>query len=273
MSQQAPQQPQQYGQQQGIATSQAGVTQQTGVQGGSQTAGGAGLQSQLYQTRNYLPEEVRVEVIRVLNGTLADSTALMTQAKFAHWNLKGRDFVGLHELFDDVAEMFEDHVDDVAERITALGGQAFGTAGQVVANCQVPHIQQDTVTGMEYVGILADHLAVHDAQIHQAIEVAQGYNDVDTVDLLNEISREVSKQLWFLEAHLQTQPISSVPISGGGGRPPAGSGGWTGGGMQQSQTSQMGGMAQQPPTGQQGGMAQQAVTGQQEQYGPQPPVQ
>lgn len=271
MSQLPPQQPQQQGQPQQTGTSQmtAGGGQSTRTQ---QTPGGTGggrLESQLYRTRNYLPEEVRIEVIRVLNRTLADATVLMTQAKFAHWNLKGREFVGLHGLFDDIAEMFEDHVDDVAERITALGGQALGTAGAAVANCQVPPIQYDAVTGMEYVDILADQLAIHDAQLHEAIDVANGYDDIDTVDLLNEVSREVSKQLWFLEAHLQNQPISTVPLAGGagGGQMP------TGGGTQFPGGSTQGGrIGQQPPTGQQGRMDQQGQRSQQGQMGQQPPT-
>lgn len=237
-------------------------------QGTASGTGGRRLESQLYGTRNYLPEEVRVEVIRVLNRTLADTTVLMTQAKFAHWNLKGREFVGLHELFDDVAEMLADHADEVAERITALGGQALGTAGQSIANCQVPSIPSDAVTGIEYVGILADQLAIHDAELHRAIDVANGYDDVDTADLLNEVSREVSKQLWFLEAHLQTQPTSTISLSGGGGQ--SGTGGMQGGGVRGGQPAHQRGMGRQGQTGQQGGMGQQPSTGRQEGYGPYP---
>jgi len=246
MSQQQLSQPRQSQQLQTTTDQQfpGGTSQQT-----TQMQGGAQLQSQLYSTQNYLPESVRVEVIRGLNQTLADSTILMTQAKFAHWNLKGRDFFGLHALFDEVAEMFEDHVDDVAERITALGGQALGTAGAAVANRQVPSIPYDAVTGLEYVEILASQLAIHDAQLHQAIEVANGYDDVDTVDLLNEISREVSKQLWFLEAHLQTQPTSTISVSGVTGGRQAGTGG--------GQTAQQSQMGQQPQIGQQSQQFQQ----------------
>jgi len=184
--------------------------------GGEQTRGQqpGGAQSLLFPTATYLSERVRVPIIQQLNDLLADATVLLTHAKYAHWNLKGMDFIGLHELFDETAETLEDHVDLIAERATALGGQAMGTAGMAVSNCSVPPMQPDAITGAEYVELLTDRLAIHDANLHRAIEMANQYGDDDTADMLNEISREVSQQLWFLEAHLQTRPTSSVPVGG-----------------------------------------------------------
>ena len=179
---------------------------------GGQATGGGG-QSLLFPTQNYLPREVRVPVAETLNRVLADTTILLTHAKFAHWNVKGSDFYGLHELFDEIAEDMEEHADLVGERIAALGAQAMGTAGMAVENCSLPPMPSDAVTGMEYVEILADRLAIHDANLHDAIQTAQGYGDPDTADLLNEISREVTQQLWFLEAHLQTQPVGAAPVA------------------------------------------------------------
>lgn len=232
--------------------------QRTGSQQGGQQAGGqrmmggqqsmgqqaGGMQSLLFPTATYLPEQVRVPVIQELNDLLADTTVLMTHAKYAHWNLKGMDFIGLHELFDETAETLEDHVDLIAERATALGGQALGTAGMAVSNCSIPPMQPDAITGIEYVELLAERLAVHDSNLHRAIELANEYGDDDTADMLNEISREVSQQLWFLEAHLQTQPTSSIPAGGGQGM-----GGQGMGGSQQMTDQQAGGGWQQAQQG------------------------
>jgi len=52
---------------------------------------------------------------------------MMTQAKIAHWNVKGEDLYQLHLLFDSIAEHVEDAIDLIAERVTALGGRANGT--------------------------------------------------------------------------------------------------------------------------------------------------
>src|ERR1700743_1152129 len=82
----------------------------------------------MFKTKNDLPEEVRAKAIELLNARLADCIDLQTQTKYAHWNVKGPNFIALHELFDDINEAVEDYVDDIAERAVQLGGVAEGTA-------------------------------------------------------------------------------------------------------------------------------------------------
>lgn len=164
---------------------------------------------QQYPTRNTLSQQIRTASVQRLNRCLADATVLVSQARFAHWNVKGMGFYGLHDLFDDLVEELDDHIDDIGERVTALGGEALGTARMAASGSTVPPFPPGAVTGEEYVQLLAERLAVHDANLRQDIEVATQAGDVDTADLLNEISRDVSKYLWFLEAHLQTQPIGA----------------------------------------------------------------
>src|SRR6266568_4488324 len=86
----------------------------------------------LHKTRNSLPENIRRKTIDLLNQSLADILDLGLQAKQAHWNVKGPHFIGLHELFDKVAEELEDFTDGIAERAVELGGVALGTI-QIVA--------------------------------------------------------------------------------------------------------------------------------------------
>ena len=90
----------------------------------------------MYDTRNDLPASVRTPIVTLLNNRLADAIDLGTQAKQAHWNVKGPNFIALHELFDQIAEHIEDHVDTLAERITALGGTANGTIAAVSRTTQ-----------------------------------------------------------------------------------------------------------------------------------------
>ncbi|WP_255532357.1 DNA starvation/stationary phase protection protein Dps [Microcoleus sp. LEGE 07076] len=82
----------------------------------------------LYPTRIDMSAATRTQVVGLLNATLATTLDLKTQVKQAHWNVKGMDFYQLHLLFDEMAGELEEYVDTVAERITALGGLAVGTA-------------------------------------------------------------------------------------------------------------------------------------------------
>jgi len=86
----------------------------------------------MFDTRNDLPAGTRTKIIELLNARLADAIDLGAQTKHAHWNVKGPNFIALHELFDKVAEVVEDQVDTIAERVTALGGTARGTLASVV---------------------------------------------------------------------------------------------------------------------------------------------
>src|SRR5262249_19780307 len=80
----------------------------------------------MYETENDLRKEARVELIGIINQRLADAVDLQMQLKQAHWNVKGPHFIGLHELFDKIAEDVESYVDMIAERAVQLGGIAEG---------------------------------------------------------------------------------------------------------------------------------------------------
>jgi starvation-inducible DNA-binding protein len=164
----------------------------------------------LFPTRSYLPESVRTSSIAVLNQTLADLSAVAMQLKSAHWNVKGQGFYQLHELFEDLIEEFDASIDEVAERASALGGRPPGTAREVAQNTTIPELPSQTVEGVALVAELADRLAILDANLYGQLELVTQQNDLDTADLVNEVSRTVAKSLWFLEAHLQGQSTAAT---------------------------------------------------------------
>ena len=156
----------------------------------------------LYSTRIDLPEDVRVKAIAILNQTLAATLDLKTQTKQAHWNVKGMNFYQLHELFDEIATELEEYVDMVAERVTALGGTAMGTARIAANDSILAEYDLDAVVGKEHVTALADRFGVYAQHLREAIDTTDELGDADTADLYTEISRTIDKRLWFLEAHL-----------------------------------------------------------------------
>ncbi len=170
--------------------------------------------ARMFFTQNDIADDERMALVELLNGTLADTTDLLTQTKYAHWNVKGPNFYQLHLLFDELADVLFEHGDGTAERATALGGEARGTVRMAASNSRIPEIRTNAVTGMEYVEALANNLALHAANLRSGIETALSHSDQDTADLLIEQSREVDKYLWFLEAHLQREPIQSTSGNG-----------------------------------------------------------
>jgi len=78
------------------------------------------MKMKLHRTQNDLPEKTRKEIVVLLNQQLADVLDLGLQIKQAHWNVKGPHFIGLHELFDKVADELQEFTDEIAERAVQL---------------------------------------------------------------------------------------------------------------------------------------------------------
>jgi starvation-inducible DNA-binding protein len=160
----------------------------------------------MYETRNDLSLNIRTRVVKLLNARLADAIDLGTQTKYAHWNVRGPNFIALHELFDKLAETIEDQVDTLAERATALGGTADGTLAQVARATTLKPYPLNLADGPGHVAALATALARYGAGVRAGIEAAGRLGDADTSDLFTGISREADKYLWLLEAHLTARP-------------------------------------------------------------------
>ncbi|MGE0719037.1 MAG: DNA starvation/stationary phase protection protein Dps [Alphaproteobacteria bacterium] len=154
----------------------------------------------MQNSRIDLAPRIREQAAQLLNARLADAVDLKLQAKQAHWNVKGAGFIALHELFDGVAGRIDAQADDIAERITALGGVAEGTLQAVAGRTTLPAYPSGAA---DHVARLADALARYGKEARAAIDAATEIGDAGTADLFTGISRAVDKDLWFLEAHLQ----------------------------------------------------------------------
>jgi len=161
------------------------------------------MKAKTYKTSIDLPANVREAMIQLLNQQLADTSDLYSQAKQAHWNVKGEQFFQLHELFDKLAEPLHDFVDLIAERVTALGGTALGTVRMSASASRLPEFPIEANGSMSTVQTLAQRFAHLSKSTRGAIETATAASDADTADLFTEVSRELDKSLWFLEAHLR----------------------------------------------------------------------
>ena len=159
----------------------------------------------MFKTKNDLPETTRAKVIELLNARLADCKDLQTQIKQAHWNVKGPDFIALHELFDKINEEVEDYVDLIAERVVQLGGVAEGTARMVAKRSSLSEYPANAVDGRSHVEALSLALATFGKAARKGIDQANELADLDTADIFTEVSRGIDKWLWFVEAHLQAE--------------------------------------------------------------------
>jgi starvation-inducible DNA-binding protein len=174
----------------------------------------------MYKTSNDMAPGTRRSVIQMLNEHLAGVIDLQLQAKQAHWNIKGPNFSGLHQLFDEIAAQAGEYGDLIAERAVALGGIARGTVQAVSGQSHLPEYPLEIGEWRAHVLAMQAALAAFGRGVRGAIDEATALNDADTADLFTEVSRGIDKSLWMVEAHIQDAPVEEKPVD----RPAAGRG-------------------------------------------------
>jgi starvation-inducible DNA-binding protein len=157
----------------------------------------------MYKTKIDLSEKVRRNIIVILNDRLADAIDLQSQVKQAHWNVKGPHFIALHELFDKVSDVVFEQIDEIAERVTSLGGTAEGTVAVAAKRSKLKNYPLSITAGKDHLFYLSTQIAAFGKSVRAAIADTDELGDADTADLFTGISRDLDKYLWFLEAHLQ----------------------------------------------------------------------
>jgi starvation-inducible DNA-binding protein len=160
------------------------------------------MKARSFVTRNDLSPQVRSAIAILLNQHLADLSDLRSQVKVAHWNVKGGHFIAYHKLFDELAEGLDEAIDDVGERITALGYLALGTVRDAASQSRLLDFEDDRLDGLEVIKQLADRYSVLGKFLREDIDKATELGDAGTADLLTGLSREFDKSLYFLEATL-----------------------------------------------------------------------
>jgi starvation-inducible DNA-binding protein len=157
----------------------------------------------MYKTKIDIAEKTRRNVILILNERLADAIDLQSQVKQAHWNVKGPHFIALHELFDKISDAVLVQIDEIAERVTSLGGTAEGTVAVAAKRSKLKNYPLSITAGRDHLFYLSTQVSVFGKAVRGAIDATAELGDADTADLFTGISRELDKYLWFLEAHLQ----------------------------------------------------------------------
>lgn len=148
-----------------------------------------------------LNEERRAEIIADLNTNLAHLLDLAAATKEAHWNVRGPNFYGLHELFDTVTTEARGYGDEVAERLVTLGGAAHGTIQDTVANTTLPAFPADERDWDK----LTDEVHLRMLAVAERIRTSADdvEDDIVTEDLYIEVIRGLEKRAWMLDAHLK----------------------------------------------------------------------
>jgi starvation-inducible DNA-binding protein len=152
-----------------------------------------------------LESQTQSQMIDLLNARVADSIDLTLAVKQAHWNLRGRGYIGVHELLDDVAEHLREQTDTMAERVAIMGGFAKGTTQMAAEHTTLKPYPVELTDIQAHIRELVDRFKHHGSNLREAIDAADEAGDEDVADLFTEVSREVDKDAWFIGANLADQ--------------------------------------------------------------------
>ena len=156
---------------------------------------------QMHKTRNDLKSNTKTTMAALLNARLADTIDLALMTKQAHWNLRGRQFIAVHEMLDGFRTEIDGHVDTIAERVVQLGGVVFGTTQAVVQGSKLKAYPTDLVSVEDHIAALEERYGDLANSTRAAIGTSDEAGDADTADIFTAFSRSLDKALWFLEAH------------------------------------------------------------------------
>lgn len=150
-----------------------------------------------------LQDNARKTAIEVLSARLSDATAMLLALKQAHWNVKGPNFIAIHELFDDVYERLEGHIDAMAERIQMLDGTAKGTAEHVAKTSTLEAYPLDLTSSEDHIRAVSERMRDLGGKVREGIEATESAGEADAADILTTMSRDLDQDLWFIESHLE----------------------------------------------------------------------
>lgn len=141
-------------------------------------------------------------VAAILQGRLHALNDLQLTLKHAHWNVVGRDFIGVHEMLDPQIELVRAMIDTTAERMATLGGSPNGLPGALVKERTWEDYSIGRATTTEHLAALD---IVYDGVIssHRDAIAATGEVDPVTEDMLIDQTAKLELFQWFMRAHLE----------------------------------------------------------------------
>ncbi len=140
----------------------------------------------------------------LLNALLADETLLYVKTRNYHWNVKGPNFSELHKFFEAQYDELEKIIDEVAERVVALGGKAAGSLSEYL---KATRLSESVGSSPKATAMIDDLLEDHETlvrQLRQDLAVTgEKHHDMGTSDFLTGLMEQHEKMAWMLRAHLE----------------------------------------------------------------------
>jgi starvation-inducible DNA-binding protein len=149
-----------------------------------------------------IPDKALKGVVDILSVVLANQVTLYTKTRKFHWNVFGESFMELHKLFEGQYKQIEESIDEVAERISKLGGKTIGTMQEFGKLSIIKEYPGKYLASKEMIHeLIKDHEAVI-IHLRESVNVClEKYNDAGTTDFLTGLMEEHETIAWTLRRY------------------------------------------------------------------------
>jgi starvation-inducible DNA-binding protein len=142
-------------------------------------------------------------VIDILTKSLSDEYVLYTKTRNYHWNVVGPHFNDLHKFFEGQYDQTSEDIDEIAERIRALGGKAVATITEFLQHTRLQEHTGEYPDSKSMVrNLVADHETIIQ-NIRKDLKSCEQHNDVGTEDFLTSMLEKHEKTAWMLRSVLE----------------------------------------------------------------------
>jgi starvation-inducible DNA-binding protein len=148
----------------------------------------------------YLKGKPNAQLVAALEAALADTFLLYYKTHAYHWNVTGPNFGALHDFFGDQYKSLWDAVDNLAERIRALGGLPPTSLQVLIKSARLTEARKSSNAAAMIKDLLADHEKLV-GELTALAELADEYDDLATENMVVDRIEAHEKMAWMLRAH------------------------------------------------------------------------
>lgn len=144
---------------------------------------------------------MKTELTLAVNQQIANWSVLYIKLHNYHWYVTGSEFFTLHAKFEELYNEAALHIDELAERLLALGDKPVATMSGCLELSSIKEAEGGE-TASEMVATVVGDFSVLIAELKKGMELAAGTNDETTGDLLLSIHSSLEKHVWMLNSFL-----------------------------------------------------------------------
>ncbi|HEY9486790.1 MAG TPA: DNA starvation/stationary phase protection protein [Chryseosolibacter sp.] len=138
-----------------------------------------------------------------LNRVLADEYIVYTKTRSYHWNVEGSNFMEMHKFYESQYEELDEIIDEVAERVRALGHYAEGRLKDFTRLSRLEEPESTTKQSEQLRNLLNDDETIIQNMRKLITTFAEENKDLGTSDFITSVMEKHEKMAWFIRSYLK----------------------------------------------------------------------